>query len=178
MKIQRLGADWNTILNVCRTTQNKCAIEKEPSEEFKKKITRSRHSPIRLIEFLITGELQGFVLTHISRHKHQLIFIGTGRTDLTNKSERPLDTELRPFNLYINADAFITLYEARSCFKASLETRNAVEEFKELVSTVEPLVSNHCFKPCEKYGRCNEFEPCGYMNTNLYQINRQIYLGV
>jgi len=178
MRIERHGVDWLGVLNVARLTQNQKPLDKEPSDEWKRKLTRSRHSPLRLIEFLITGTLPGFVLTHISRHKYQQIFIGTGRTDIMKTNDRPLDTDLRPFALYINADAFLTLYEARSCFKASLETRVAVEGFRHLVSTVEPVIAENCYRPCAKYGGCVEFTQCGYMQTEAYTIERERFLGV
>lgn len=178
MNITRYGAQWTTVLNVARLTQNQKPLDKEPSDKWKRKLTRSRHSPLRLIEFLITGSLPGFVLTHISRHKYQQIFIGTGRTDIMKTNDRPLDTDLRPFALYINADAFLTLYEARSCFKASLETRVAVEGFRHLVSTVEPIISEMCYRPCAKYGKCQEFTPCGFMQSEAYTIERERFLGV
>ena len=164
IKVTRLGADWKTVLRVARITQNKPDTGKEPSDDWKKKLILSRHSPLRMIEFLIEGEAKGFVLNHIARHTYQSPkpFIGTAREDITGV-KRPSDTAIRPFALYINADALIEMCEQRMCFKAHADTMMLVHEIITNVSYVEPLLAEVLkFTPCEKTGICREFTPCFY----------------
>lgn len=180
MRIERHGVDWLGVLNIARLTQNKPPATKEPSEEWKRKLITSRHSPLRLIQFLVVGEVPGFVCTHLARHTYQSPqpFIGTGRPDIMHTDKRPLDTAIRPFALYFNADSWIDIYEQRSCRKASRETREIVDSIRIKISKIEPLIADMSFRPCEKYGRCNEFEPCDYIGSGIYKIMRERFLGV
>jgi len=164
IKVTRLGADWKTVLRVARITQNKPDTGKEPSDDWKKKLILSRHSPLRMIEFLIEGDAPGFVLNHIARHSYQSPqpFIGTAREDITGV-ERPLDTAIRTFALYLNADALIEMCEQRVCFKAHQKTRDLIYDIILEVKNIEPLLAEVLqFMPCEKTGICREFEPCFY----------------
>ena len=180
MRVERHGLDWLGVLNVARLTQNKKPLTEEPSEAWKKKLILSRHSPLRTIQFFVVSEAPGFVCTHLARHQYQSCqpFVGTARTDIMKTTERPPDTAIRPYALFLNADSYLDIYEQRSCMKASYETRLEVESIRYEIQHIEPLIAELSFRPCEKYGRCNEFEPCGYMTTSLYHINRQKYLGV
>lgn len=71
MKVQltNIKGTWNEVLNRARTTVNKKELDKEPSDEFKRKILRAEHSPIRglIFCFKIT-ELKSWVATHYARH--------------------------------------------------------------------------------------------------------------
>lgn len=178
MKVTRYGPDWLTILNVSRMTQRKKPVTKEPSEEWKRKLIRSRHSPLRMIQFLIESEAQGFVVNHITRHTYQAPqpYVATSRTDTLGTSERPPDTETKPYALYLNADALIEMAEYRLCYKASKETREQTLNILMEVYKSEPLLVEYCEPSCVKHGRCNEFKPCGYMNTPEYKLFRTEWL--
>lgn len=178
MKVTRFGPDWLTILNVSRMTQRKNPVTKEPSEEWKRKLIRSRHSPLRMIQFLIEGEAPGFVINHLVRHTYQLPqpYVATSRTDILGTSERPPDTAIRPYAIYLNADALIEMAEYRLCYKASKETRTEMINMLVEVYESEPLLIEYCEPTCVKQGRCNEFKPCGYMNTPEYAMLRKSWM--
>lgn len=178
MKIERYGPNWNTVLNVARLTQNKKPIDKEPSAKWKRDLIRSRHSPLRLIQFLVVGEAPGFVCTHLSRHTYQSPqpFVGTARTDIMGTDERPPDTTVRPFAWYFNADSWLDIYEQRACNKASLETRQFVFAMRSEIDKIEPILSAESFRKCEREGCCKEFKPCGYTETAKYKRIRAYYL--
>jgi hypothetical protein len=48
-RINNIQFDWTNIKNKCRTTVNKIYTNVEPTENFKKSLLISEHSPIRLI---------------------------------------------------------------------------------------------------------------------------------
>ena len=52
-----IAADWKRVKNHCRTTVGKEFTENEPTEEFKKKLLISEHTPIRLIEVDCPGKI-------------------------------------------------------------------------------------------------------------------------
>ena len=51
VKLNKIKGDWIEVVNRARTTVNKGEINKEPSDEFKRKILRAEHSPIRSLIF-------------------------------------------------------------------------------------------------------------------------------
>lgn len=42
---------WRRVLNAARRTVGKKYLDREPSDEFKRKILLAEHSPIRLLEY-------------------------------------------------------------------------------------------------------------------------------
>lgn len=69
VELKDIKGSWNEVLNRARTTVNKKEIEKEPSDEFKRKILRAEHSPIRgLIYCFKITNLKSWVATHLVRH--------------------------------------------------------------------------------------------------------------
>ena len=60
---------WLDVLNTCRSTVSKKFLTKEPSEEFKRAIIMSEHSPIRtkLIKW-VWRNLPYWVSTQFARH--------------------------------------------------------------------------------------------------------------
>lgn len=176
MKVTRHGLNWTEVLNIARLTQNKPPVTKEPSEGWKRKLIRSRHSPLRLIQFLIVGEAPGFVITHLARHTYQLPqpFVGTAREDITG-TQRPPDTAVRPFAFYMNADSLIDVAEQRLCKKAHKDTRWLVKDIIKQVGQLEPLLLKELQRPCIKTGVCKEFTQCGYMGTADYKVKRGEY---
>ncbi len=76
----------------------------------------------------------------------------------------------------INAEAIINMSRKRLCAKASAETREIWEAVIEKVSECDPDLAKHCVKPCVHCGFCREAKPCGYMNTRIYEKQREDYL--
>lgn len=50
IEIKKL-TDWERVVDAARFTQRKEGLGKEPSQEFKKQMIISEHSPLRLMEF-------------------------------------------------------------------------------------------------------------------------------
>ena len=72
MKIEiRRVTDWQRVVDAARFTQGKEPLGHEPSDEFKKQMILSEHSPLRELEFDI--KMYGipyWVSNHFVRHVH------------------------------------------------------------------------------------------------------------
>ena len=76
-----ISDDWKRIKNHCRTTDNKDFTDNDATDEFKKKLLISEHSPIRLLEFDWSWKsIYYWVSTEWSRHKFEK-FISSQRDD-------------------------------------------------------------------------------------------------
>jgi len=162
--------DWIRVKNHCRTTDNKHFTEKEPTEEFKKKLLISEHSPIRLIEIDWTWEdIYSWVATHWSRHKFEK-FISTQRDDRKEhdipRGKMPQDTPVN-FDGYANMQSLIDSFRKRLCFMASPETRELAEDFKMALHETKPELADVITPNCVYRCACPEFKTCGYFNKFL-----------
>jgi len=65
VKLTKIKGDWNEVVNHARITVNKNELNKEPSDEFKRKILRAEHSPIRSLIFCFKiTNLKSWIATH------------------------------------------------------------------------------------------------------------------
>ena len=85
MKIEiKRVTDWQRVVDAARFTQGKEPLGHEPSDEFKKQMILSEHSPLRELEFDI--KMYGipyWVSNHFVRHVHAQPFVSTSRPDIT-----------------------------------------------------------------------------------------------
>lgn len=155
--------DWKRAKNHCRTTVNKKFTDNEPSEEFKKKLLISEHTPIRTLLFDWTWEdIPSFVATHFSRHKFEK-YIGTQREDRVGdgipRSEKH-QTDPVTFDGFANTQNIIDAWRKRLCFQASPETRQLAEDFKMTLHEIKPEVAYVLVPNCVYRCGCPEFEMC------------------
>lgn len=160
--------DWVRVKNHCRVTDNKDFTDKEPTEEFKRKLLISEHSPIRLLEYDWTWrDMPYWVHAELARHKFEK-FISTQRDDrVQNDVPRGKKTQDAPvrFDGYANQQNLIDAWRKRLCLKATPEARAYALSFKrglhdaghELEALV--LVPN-CVYRCG----CPEFSECGFFS--------------
>ena len=81
---------WKRALNAARRTIGKEPIDKEPSDNWKASVLLAEHSPIKLVEYLISYKgLRQWVGVHLLRHGFMLPFIHSQRED-----RRKLDCEI------------------------------------------------------------------------------------
>ena len=67
--IQKIDCDWLDAKNECRNTVNKEATSVEATDQFKKKLLISEHSPIRLLTIKWRWEgIFSWVSVHFARH--------------------------------------------------------------------------------------------------------------
>lgn len=182
-KFNYISADWTRVKNHCRTTVNKNFTDKEPTQDFKRKLLISEHSPIRLLEVDWSWEdIYSWVATHWSRHKFEK-FISTQRDDRTDndafgdfdpvwididgterhpyktRNDKPQGALVR-FDGYANAQSLIDAFRKRLCYQASPETRMLAEDFKASLHAVQPEISDVLVPNCVYRCGCPEFEMC------------------
>lgn len=156
-KILKIKGDWKEVLNDCRFTVNKANLDKEPSDEFKKTILISEHSPIRDIYFKWEWlQIPHWVTVHWVRHKWEK-FVATQRSDRTgiDRHSLPQDT---PSNMRGegNVQHLIDTMRKRLCFKASPETRECAMSLKTEIHEIEPFIADVLIPSCIYRAGCCE----------------------
>lgn len=181
--VERL-VGWDRVLNDARVTVGKSPLNKEPSEEFKRKMLISEHSPIRRLLYEVTWEnIPYWVAMHYRTHSRgfksdddDLFFISTQRTDRTqtDRDKLPQDAPVI-LRVQINAQAIINVSRVRLCHTASVETRKTWESMIEELRQVEPILADLCMPNCVYRGLCPEPHSCGYYKTGEYINKRCTY---
>lgn len=166
--------DWKRVKNHCRTTDNKDFTDNEATENFKKKLLISEHSPIRLLEFDWSWDgIKYWLSTEWSRHKFEK-FISSQRDDRL-KSNTPRDEKpqkaLVNFDGYANMQNLIDAWRKRLCFMATKEARELAEDFKRELHSSNPIEANVLVPNCVYRGGCPEFKSCGYWDRFLKYCN-------
>lgn len=168
--------DWQLCKTCTLVTVGKESA-KPPTEEWKKKILRARHSPIRTLEFCFRlNNIPSWVATHLCRHVHATPFVKTQRSDRNNGHDRGADRQDTPVNMcwYMNAEELITISHKRLCYQASKETREVVRAICDAVVRVNPEFRGLLVPNCEYMHCCNEFYPCGYWDKKQQEgVNGQ-----
>lgn len=169
--------DWQEVKDACMVTVNKLH-GKMPDSEWKKRILKSEHSPIRQLMFRWRWiGIPYWVSVHFVRHKYGIEhWVSTQRTDRTGE-DRGVKPQNSPVNHECLADAqsLINISRRRLCNQASAETRNAWKEVIEKVREVEPEIADCCVRECVYRGFCPEFYSCGYVNTDAYKEELERY---
>jgi hypothetical protein len=151
--------DWKLCKLAAITTVGKRRVVTMPNDEWKHKILRARHSPIRTLHFLIRLDgVPSFVATHIARHTHLTPFVQSKRDDLQGDTEVDRWTPVLMM-VDINAEELMTLANKRLCGKAHEETRKTVRDMCEAVIETNPEFAPFLVPFCKQYG-CQEMHPC------------------
>ena len=162
-EILKIKGDWEEVVNDCRATVGKEALGKEPSQQFKKEILISEHSPIRDIQIKWRWRnIKSWVATHWVRHKWEC-FVRTQRTDRTgiDRDSLPQDAPV-DFTGDANTQALIDTMRKRLCYQASPETRKYAEDLKVAIHAREPEISDVLVPNCVYRAGCPELNTCGY----------------
>lgn len=172
---------WIDVLNAARFTQRKKPLYKEPSIEFKKKIIRAEHSPLRCLMFNIDFyDIPNYVSVHLVRHIHAQPFVSTSRPDIDGKQiPREEQKKIDPVNmrLFLNAQEIINISKVRLCNKAESETRKIWNEVINELRKIEPELANACVPSCFYRGHCPEIKSCGLANTETFQLAVNDYIN-
>lgn len=166
---------WKDALDAARFTQGKPLADKEPSDNFKRKLVLAEHSPLRCVLYNIDFyDIPYFVSVHLVRHVHAQPFVCTSRPDV-NKQAQPRDKQKKtdPVNmrLFLNAQEIINISKARLCTRAESTThtiwRRAIKE----LAKIDPILAEACVPNCIYRGKCPEFKSCGfYKGQQKYSI--------
>lgn len=173
--VVRRVTSWKEVLNAARFTQRKLEVDNEPSDEFKQKMIKAEHSPLRCLQFTIDFyDIPYYTSVHLCRHVHAQPFVSTSRPDI-NGQMKPRDEQKKsdPVNmrLLVNAQEIINISRVRLCNKAEQTTRMLwMEVLRELVK-IEPFLANACVPNCLYRGFCPEIKPCGFSTSDVDAFN-------
>lgn len=171
--------DWQRVVDAARFTQGKKPLGHEPSDEFKKQMILSEHSPLRELEFDI--KMYGipyWVSNHFVRHVHAQPFVSTSRPDITGSKIPRHDMrqdDLVNLQLSLNAQEIINISKLRLCNKASKETREIWYKVIDELAITEHYLASACVPQCVYRGFCPEAKPCGRTETNFFPFTRKYY---
>ena len=166
--------DWMLCKDCTLVTVGKESI-KPPTEEWKRKLLKANHSPIRTLNFCFKLiDIPSWVSVHLVRHIHALPFVKTQRNDRQDNYDRrkaPQDAPVT-MNWFLNAEELITVAHKRLCMQASPETREIIKEICRQVEELCPEFNGLLVPMCYyRNGMCTEFNPCGY-NKGYNRGNR------
>ena len=149
-----------------------------PDSEWKLKLIRAEHSPIRKLTFSWRWiNLPYWVSVHFVRHKFGIDhFVKTQRTDRTgvDRAELPQGAFVN-HECTANAQALINISRKRLCNCASPETREAWKLVKDAVAECEPELAKCMVRECVYRGHCPEMFPCGFDKTEAFQKELAAY---
>lgn len=161
--------DWERCKILALNTEGKKYTGKEITEDWKRKILKAKHSPIRTLVFTIEMKIPYFVSTHFVRHK-----IGVEHYVQSQRNDRQsnYDRDIAPQNsmvshiMEINAEQLMFMANRRLCGKADPTTRYVMQLIcREVEKTNQEFVGN--LKPmCELLHECPEFSSCGYWSDD------------
>lgn len=179
-EIKGIRGTWKDIYRACLNTISK-DTDREPTDEWKRKILLSEHSPIRKLNIQAKWtNLWYWVSTHFVRHKYGIEhFISTQRTDRTkeNRNEKPQNSFVK-HEFDANCQAIINISRKRLCYCASPETREAWQDFLNELKVHEPELVSVCVKECVyRNGLCPEFYSCGYNKTKKFELELKEYIN-
>ncbi len=167
---------WQEIKNATMTTISK-DTGKYPTSEWKTKILRAEHSPIRLGKFIIKlYDIPSYVATHLVRHH-----IGIEKFVSTRRKDRGYNDEIITRNspvdivLELNFQAIINISKVRLCSCADKKTIEVWKMVLETIKSYEPELYYLCVRNCIYRGHCPEFIKCGYADTDDYKYRLDEY---
>ena len=168
---------WQNVKDATMVTIGK-RTGKYPDSEWKQKILRAEHSPIRLLSFMFFfSDIKYWIVMHFTRHNVGVThFVSTQRTDRTgvNREELPQNNTVN-YVMCANAQALINISRKRLCNCASKETREAWQMVKDEVAKVEPELASCMVRECVYKGYCPEMFGCGFDKTDKFQEELREY---
>lgn len=169
---------WESVKEAARSTIGKDGTGKYPDEKWKKQILLAEHSPIRRLRIRWKWvDLPYWVSVHIVRHKIGIEhWVSTQRTDRTGV-DRNAKTQDAPVTheCEANAQALINISRKRLCMQAAPETRKAWTEVKNEIAKDDPVLASVMVRECIYRGFCPEKNCCGYVDTQKYKKDLEVY---
>ena len=135
-----------------------------PTSEWKEKILKAEHSPIRTLWFAFKLKIPYWVSVHYCRHSYGVEhFVKSQRDDRTNndipRAEKP-QGEFVTHIMYINAQELMFMARRRLCNLASFETQLVMKAIVNEVLKTNPEFKNVLVPMCVYQRGCPEFTPC------------------
>lgn len=157
--------DW-MLVKQCTLVTVGLKSSKPPDEEWKKKMLRARHSPIRELRFVfLLEDVPYWVAMHLVRHHIGCQpYVRTQRNDRQTEYDRRKAPQGAPVSMMwsMNAEALMTIANKRLCEQAAPETHDVVQAMCVLAVRDNPEFDEFLVPMCEYHGGiCHEFNPCG-----------------
>ena len=168
MKVEVLeyptDVDWLRAKQRALVTIGKKAIN-PPDYEWKVKMLRCRHSPIRKLPFAFyISDMPYWLHTELVRHHIGIEKYVKSQRDDRNDNEvprgkKPQDT---PVNMIIdlNAESLITIMNKRLCGAAAKEMQKLMLMIRKEVIKTNPEFAQFLVPMCLYHNRCDEFASC------------------
>ena len=155
--------DWMLVKQCTLVTVGKEA-KTPPTEEWKRKLLRARHSPIRELRFVfLLTDVPYWVSVHLCRHIHAQPYVKTQRNDRQGEYDRDTAPQGALVNMMwsMGAEELITIANKRLCRQAAKETRAVVDAICKLVVYYCPEFKDELVPMCVRNGGvCHEMFPC------------------
>lgn len=175
VKITDYSVNWKKIKSACMTTISKQAGEKEPTDEWKKKLLICQHSPIR--RGVISWKWESIpyaISTHFARHHEGCEkFVGTQRDDRTGV-DRNSRSQMNPVPMEMDANiqALINISERRLCTCADPITKKYWEAVVEAIREYDSNISWALVPQCVRCGACIEpFSNCKFYENLMKDVS-------
>jgi hypothetical protein len=156
--------DWKLCKLAAITTVGKRRVVTMPNDEWKHKILRAEHSPIRTLMFTIRMEVPYWVSVHFVRHKYGVEhYVRSQRNDrqsMYDRTKAPQDAPVTHI-MDVNAQELMQMARMRLCGQASPQTRGVMEEICEAVVQLNPEFKGLLVPKCVAYRGCDEYRTCG-----------------
>lgn len=169
VKITDFDIDWKKIKSACMTTISKEAGDKEPSDEWKKRLLLAEHSPLRRGCVSWKWEnIPTYVSTHFARHHEGCEkFVATQRADRTEVKDRSERSQTDPVMMEMDANiqALINISMKRLCTAADPTTRKCWRAVLEAIREYDENIFWACVPQCVRCGSCPEYTNCGFFDS-------------
>lgn len=155
--------DWMAAKRRALVTVGKEPIT-PPDDEWKRRILRARHSPIRRLHFeFLLEDIPSYSSVHLVRHVHAQPYVKSQRNDRQKEYDRKKAPQDALVNQIwdMNGEALMTICNKRLCNQADETTRQIVALIRGEVVAADPLWDEFLVSYCDWYGRCDEMFPCG-----------------
>lgn len=170
--------DWERCKDLALRTIGKKWTGSEVTEDWKRKMLKCRHSPIRTLMFTIEMEIPYFVSTHFVRHKYGVEhFVQSQRNDRQSSYDRDLapQSAMVMHTMDINAEALMNMSWRRLCTQADITTRYVMSKICQEVLKVNPEFEGRLVPMCEFLHECPEFISCGRYERYVRVSNTNVY---
>lgn len=167
MKLLRVPTeeDWLLVKQCALVTVGLSAVTK-PDDNWKRKILRSQHSPIRELRYIVQFEnIPYWVACELRTHYVGAnCYIRSQRNDRQEDYDRNAARQDAPVRMIwsLNAQALMDIAHKRLCVCATKEARAAVKLLCETIEGLFPEFDGLLVPMCVyQGGHCPEFNSCG-----------------
>lgn len=182
--------DWRLVKREAMRTMGADSYTeyKSPTKKWKHSILKARHSPIRLLNYVVEFDNIPYCYAmHLVRHVHATPFVSSQRPDHQlgerlndygrqfeewDRLELPQGALIN-FTLSFNAEELMVIAEKRLCNKASPFTRFMVRTMCTMIEDDEKAYIGLFGPRCLKGERCIEMKPCGEWRPGKVMDNNE-----